>query len=263
MGNIGTLQHKYDAGELQDVIGSIKAVQQLLINAGQSVGKKGVDGDCGGSTVTALQNIQREIGVEPTGFVEFDDATWNYLKGKSQPLIDKALASVNAQKTETNLKPENVKFQLKGTATALNATADAILRDILAKANEANPVIVNTLRTAEQQASIMYMNIKAYGAEFNRKKYKNPKLASQVVDAYETALAAGKNEQDIIGAMLTVINQVGAANLSDHCNASNPAIDIHPSSVKNKAIFEKIIKADSRVTVICPPADTTYHIVVK
>jgi peptidoglycan hydrolase-like protein with peptidoglycan-binding domain/ribosomal protein L36 len=261
-GNVGSLHGNYSPSELQDVIASIRTVQQLLVNAGQSVGSKGVDGDAGGSTIQALKNIQAELGIEQTGYVEYGDATWNYLWDKSKGAVEAALDSTT-QQLPPPIQAQDIKFQFKGSAAGLSAKAEEVLRDILAKAAEGEVAIVNTLRSAEEQASVMYANIQAYGAEFNRTQYKTPSAASQVVDAYEAAVAAGKGEQEVIGAMLAVINQVGAASLSDHCNSSNPAIDIHPASIKNKSNFEKVIKADGRVTVICPPKDTTYHIVVK
>lgn len=261
LGKVSTLDNKYGASELQDVIGSIRCVQQLLVNAGQSVGKKGVDGDAGASTVTAIKNVQKEIGVPETGYIEYGDATWNHLKGISQPLIEAAKASLKPQ-LEPPMKPEEVKLSLKGAAKALKATSEAILREILAKAGEGDVAIVNTERSAEEQASIMYLNIEAYGPKVNAKRYKTPAKAAEVVKAYEDAKAANKTKEEIIGAMLLVINRVGAATLSGHC-ASNPAIDIHPSSIKNKGKFEQVIKADPRVTVICPPKDTTYHIEFK
>ena len=161
------------------------------------------------------------------------------------------------------LAPAQIQFEMKGAASNLSAKADQVLREILATAGEPKATIVNTLRTEEQQASVMLMNIKAYGAEFNKTQYKDKNAAKTVVEAYEAALAAGKSEQEQLGAILAAIRQVGAAKLSDHCNASNPAIDIHPSSILNKSKFEATIKADGRVTVICPPLDTTYHIIVK
>jgi hypothetical protein len=197
-----------------------------------------------------------------TGFVENGDATWNYLWDLSKGKVQEALASTLPE-PPVKIKPEEVKFLFKGSAKSLNANAEAVLRDILAKAGEANATIVNTLRSAKEQASVMFLNIEAYGPEENRKRYKTPAAASKVVDAYLAAKNAGKNKEEIIGAMLTVVNAVGAANLSGHCNAANPAIDIHPASIKNKSFFNSVIKADSRVDVICPPKDTTYHIVVK
>lgn len=263
LGGIGSLSKEFrKPSELQDVMASIRTVQQLLVNAGQSVGSKGVDGHAGSSTVIALKNIQAELEIPQTGYVEYGDDTWNYLWNNSKGAVETALASTS-QQLPPPLQAAEIQFQFKGSASGLNAKAEEVLRDILAKAGEPTAAIVNTVRTAEEQASVMYANIKAYGAEFNRSQYKTPAAASQVVDAYEAALAASKGEQEIIGAMLAVIKQVGAANLSDHCNASNPAIDIHPASLKNKGNFEKVIKADSRVSVICPPKDTTYHIVIK
>lgn len=174
-------------------------------------------------------------------------------------------ASAKGAKTTPNnaLKPEEVKFQTKGTAQALKPNVDAILRDIFAKAGEANPVVISTYRSDEEQASIMYQNLEAYGEKNNRKGYKNKSAAGEVIDAYVAAKAANKSAAEVTGAILAAIKKVGAANISAHCNASNPAIDILPSSIKNKGNFESIIKADPRVMVICPPKDVSYHIEVK
>ncbi len=267
LGSVATIKG-YKPSELQDIVASIRTVQQLLQNAGQNVK---VDGKAGDSTVTAIKNVQQQLGIVQSGYIEYNDATWNHLWNLSKGKVATALAATtsqegnneNPQPQNTALKPEDIKFQMKGTSTALSAKSEQVLREILAAAGEPNAVIVNSLRSDEQQASVMLMNLKAYGAAFNRNQYKDKAAAGIVVDAYERAVAAGKSEQEILGAILAAVKQVGASKLSDHCNASNPAIDIHPSSIQNKSNFEKIIKADSRVTVICPPKDTSYHIIVK
>lgn len=268
LGSVATITG-YKPSELQDIVASIRTVQQLLVNAGQNIK---VDGNAGNGTVTAIKNIQQQQGFPQTGFIENGDATWNYLWDLSKGKVATALASTGKQtggeqgsqgEPVQTLKPEQIQFELKGAASKLSDNSEKILRDILAAAGEPKAAIVNTLRTEDQQASVMLMNLKAYGAAFNRTQNKDKSATGVVVDAYKAAVAAGKSEQEILGAILAAIKQVGAGKLSDHCNASNPAIDIHPSSIQNKSNFEKIIKADSRVTVICPPKDTNYHIIVK
>lgn len=250
-----------------------KVVQQLLVNAGYELGKSGafkngVDGLVGanGATVKALRKLQEEdmraagVEVEVNGTVAMNDATWNYLYGKSKTIIESPAPNPNAPST----KPEDISFSYKGGSAALSANAEKTLRELLAKANEPQAIITSTLRTAKQQAAVMFLNLRATGPAFNRKMYKDKAAAEEVIKAYEQALAAAKAPNDIAAAMLTAINRVGADKLSAHCQSGNPAIDIHPSSIKNKALFEQVLRSDARVArLISPPADTTYHIELK
>lgn len=264
-GSLNDLQtvHKLDAERMQVVCSNVKTVQQMLINAAIP-GVSKADGNCGDKTIAGIEEAQRRAGVQPvTGVITYGDATWNYLMGISKPLMDAAKEKATGVKPTPALEPSAVKFQTKGTAQALKPNVDAILRDIFAKAGEANPVVISTYRSDEEQASIMYQNLEAYGEKNNRKGYKNKSAAGEVIDAYVAAKAANKSAAEVTGAILAAIKKVGAANISAHCNASNPAIDILPSSIKNKGNFESIIKADPRVMVICPPKDVSYHIEVK
>lgn len=354
MGKINTLQNQFKKPEeLQNVIASIRTVQQLLLNAGQAIT---VDGDCGSGTVKAIKNIQLQIQQPQTGFVAMGDATWNFLMGKSTPLIEAAKNTIpaadeitptpnNNSDTPTDSsnisstvqkgsKGEDVKtvqnLLLKngadlgkwgadgdaGTATdtairnfqskkglpvtgtvepnsptwlalngqtvaptptltpdqvtltpaagvaAIPAAKLAVLKEILAKAGEAKATITSYSRTAEEQARIMYNNIIKDGEAKNKASYKNPAAAATVVDAFMTALKAGKNGQEIYAATLAAVNKAGAANLSDHCG-SNPAIDIDPASLKDAAKFEAALKADSRVKAVTPPNDPLYHLIIS
>lgn len=262
-GGIGKLSGKYDAPQLQEMLGCIRAVQQMLINSGDLAGK--ADGDCGDKTITAIESAQRKAGAEVTGFITAGDKTWNYLMGFSAGKIQAAKDKANGQNVQpaNQVKPEQVQFKYAGGAKTLNAKADQILRQVLAKAGELQATVTSTLRSAQEQASIMYNNIIRDGAAKNRNAYKNPGLASQVVDAFEQAKSQGKSDADIQKAVLEAVNKVGADKLSGHCNASNPAVDIHPASLKNRGLFESILRADSRLSVVCPPQDPFYHIEFK
>jgi hypothetical protein len=111
----------------------------------------------------------------------------------------------------------------------------------------------------------MYHNIKAIGPKANAKAYRNPGAAAKVVAAYEKAVADGISEEaKLLGIILEAIEKVGAAELSGHCDSSNPAIDILPSSIKNRAKFEAIFKKSSLVAkFVAPPKDSSYHIELK
>lgn len=270
MGKINTLQNQFKKPEeLQNVIASIRTVQQLLLNAGQAIT---VDGDCGSGTVKAIKDIQRQIQQPQTGFVAMGDATWNFLMGKSIALIEAAKATIpaaeavtannNSDSTTPTLTPDQVTLTPAAGVAAIPAAKLAVLKEILAKAGEAKATITSYSRTAEEQARIMYNNIIKDGEAKNKASYKNPAAAATVVDAFMTALKAGKNGQEIYAATLAAVNKAGAANLSDHCG-SNPAIDIDPASLKDAAKFEAALKADSRVKAVTPPNDPLYHLIIS
>lgn len=161
------------------------------------------------------------------------------------------------------LQPQAIQFQFKGSAIPLKPHAEAILRELFARAGEAQPVVISTYRSETEQANILFDNLERYGAAFNRQAYRNKAAAAQIIDAYEAAKAAGKTAEELRGIVFAALKNVGAAAISAHCDAANPAIDILPQSIRNKARFEQVLKSDGRVQVICPPKDVSYHIVIK
>ncbi|MCP4439115.1 MAG: peptidoglycan-binding protein [Aureispira sp.] len=235
----------------------VRVIQQLLVDKGFDLGaygpkKDGVDGDCGNATKTAIKKFQQDNGIAVTGIIEPNSDSWAKLSGQANP---------NDNNDTHNLKPEQIQFQLKGTAKPLNAKADKVLREILAQANEPNVVITSTLRTAKEQMGIMYNNIVKFGLATNKKFYGSN--GKHVVQVYEDLHAAGKTAQQIKTAMEAKINELGPATVSKHCDPSNPAIDIHPKSLKNRGNFESILAADGRVNFVAPPKDPFYHLEIK
>jgi peptidoglycan hydrolase-like protein with peptidoglycan-binding domain len=222
-------------------------VQKLLLKNGADLGKWGADGDAGTATDTAIRNFQTQKGLDVTGKVEPNSPTWLALKGETPQ--------------NTTVKPEDVQISTGAGVSGIPAAKLQVLKEILAKAGETTAKITSYARTADEQARIMYNNIVKDGEAKNRQSYKNPAAAASVVDAFMTALKAGKNGGEIYAAVLAAVNKAGAANLSDHC-AANPAIDIDPASLKNKGSFETALKADSRVQAIIPPADPFYHLII-
>lgn len=232
----------------------VRVIQQLLVDKNFDLGawgpkKDGVDGDYGNATKKAIQQFQQDNGLAVTALIEPNSETWAKLTGQSTP---------NDNPSDQELKPEQIQFQFKGTAKPLNAKADKVLREILAKANEPNVVITSTLRTAKEQASIMYNNIVQFGAATNKKFYGSN--GKHVVQVYSDLKATGKTPEQIKVAMETKINELGPATISKHCDAGNPAIDIHPKSLKNRGTFESALAADGRVNFIAPPKDPFYHL---
>ncbi|MCH2044562.1 MAG: hypothetical protein MK212_10635 [Saprospiraceae bacterium] len=258
----------------------VKVVQQLLVNDGNNIGatgpfQNGVDCACGGKTIGAIQDVQARIGQETTGVIEMNDPTWEYLWRKSKPLVDAAqLPDQKAEEDEPQdesqdepqedkesdkLTPEKVTFKYSdGHVNKLNPHTEEVLRELLAKANEPNVVITSTFRSTSEQAEIMYNNIVQYGPDFNRKFY--GKNAGLVVDAFEEARRGGKNPVQIRKILEQTIHNVGPSSVSQHCNPNNPAVDIHPNSIKNSSFFEVILSSDPRVEFIAPPKDPFYHL---
>ena len=204
------------------------------------------------------------------GKIKNENAAKKLLKPLKQILSKYNLKFLFSLEEESNddqgqtdgLDPGAINFSYQGTAQALNAKAEQVLRELLAQAGETNPVIVSTIRSAEEQATIMYNNIIQYGPELNRKSYKTPALASQVVDAFIQAQVEGKSPAEIEEAVLMEILNVGATNITQHCDGSNPAIDIHPQSLINGANFESVLKASPLVNYFAPPNDPFFHIEV-
>jgi peptidoglycan hydrolase-like protein with peptidoglycan-binding domain len=232
----------------------IKVVQTLLQKAGYEIGTRGVDGDCGTSTSNAIIKFQEDHHIIPAdGIVSPGSPTWLALKEKS---------GINPSPT---LSPEDIQLSYDGSIQKLSADKELLLREMLAQAGEAVATIINTFRSAAEQAAVMFANIKQLGSKVNSKLYRVPAAAAQVTAAYEKAVSEGITEDaKLIGVILEAIEKVGADQLSGHCDSGNPAVDILPSSIKNRSKFEKIFNNKSLVAkFVAPPKDCSYHIEFK
>lgn len=167
----------------------------------------------------------------------------------------------NHAETIVGLNPETVQLSYIGKAQKINPQAALILREILAQAGESQATITSTYRSVADQTKVIIKNIVQYGAAFNMQHYNGNGTA--LVKAFVEAKKSGQDTKGIIAAVAQAITTIGPSNISDHCNIQNPAIDIHPASIKNAAAFNAILNADSRVKAICPPKDPFYHIVVN
>jgi hypothetical protein len=136
-----------------------------------------------------------------------------------------------------------------------------VLQDIMKAAKLDNLTITSTERTPHSQAVAMFDNIQSDGVAGQKDLYGS--LGDKVIDVYVAQQAAGKSKDEIISAMAAKINELGPGNLSHHLGDQSVlnVIDIAPSSIPDKAAFEKAVEAETRVLkFIKPPKDPSYHL---
>jgi hypothetical protein len=122
-------------------------------------------------------------------------------------------------------------------------------------------LVSSTQRTPMEQARVMFDNCERHGAEAQKKLY--GRYGDQVIEVYVAGKAAGRAADRIVADMRDKIVDLGPANVSRH--TADPrvlaVIDVAPSSVRDKAAFERAVKADQRVsTFLVPPTDPAYHL---
>jgi hypothetical protein len=136
-----------------------------------------------------------------------------------------------------------------------------VLEDILQAARLNTALISSTARTPAEQARVMFNNIEAAGVAAQKKLY--AAAGDSVIDEYVAAKKAKKTPVEIKAAMEAKIIAVGPTKVSHH--AADPNVlcvfDVAPSSISNKAAFEKAVRADKRVSkFLTPPVDPGYHL---
>lgn len=136
-----------------------------------------------------------------------------------------------------------IKFGPKANQAVVSVHTLGVLTEILNSAHLDSCLITSTCRTPADQARIMFNNIESKGVAAQKSLYKTPGRA--VIDEYVKAKGAGKSSDEIKAAMEAKIRSLGPANVSHHC--ADPAVlnvvDISPSSLSNKATFEKATRA--------------------
>ena len=227
-------------------------VQELLLKAGYQLPKFGADGDFGNETLQALQQFQNDKNIEANGQVSPDSDTWKALNNL-------AFGPQNQNNNNTQLKPEQIEL-VQQSKVKLSAQAEQVLREILAKAQEPKARIFNTFRSEEEQAVVMYRNLENLGIAANRQAYQDKTAAGRVIDAYEQAKNKNWPPDKIAGAILKSLQTVGAAKISAHCQAQNPAIDL--DGLQNPSRFEQICRADARLKQLIKDQQG-YHLELK
>jgi hypothetical protein len=148
-----------------------------------------------------------------------------------------------------------------GADQNLSGYTSTVVTDILKAAGIESATITSTTRTPGDQARVMYDNIVANGVASQKALY--AATGDQVIAVYEKLHAEKKTESEIVDAMKAKIVELGPSNVSKHC--ADPSqlnvVDIAPSSIKDRAAFEKAVEADKRVVgFLKPPQDPAYHL---
>ena len=155
----------------------------------------------------------------------------------------------------------NIKFGTNAKPESVTALSLQVLEDILAAAGLSSCIISSTARSPADQARVMFNNIVATSVAAQKKLY--AAAGDLVIDEYLKAKAAGKTPTEIRAAMEAKINELGPTKVSHH--AADPNIlcvfDVAPSSIANKAAFERAVRKDKRVSkFLLPPDDPGYHL---
>jgi hypothetical protein len=136
-----------------------------------------------------------------------------------------------------------INFGANANQAVVSVYTLGVLTEILSEAKLSSCLITSTSRTPADQARIMFNNIVSKGVAAQKALYKAPGKA--VIDEYVKAKAAGKNGVQIKAAMEAKVIALGPSNVSHHC--ADPSklnvVDISPSSLTNKAAFEKATNA--------------------
>lgn len=157
--------------------------------------------------------------------------------------------------------PVEIKFGSKAKKENVTNFSLKVLEDILQEAGLSSAIISSTSRTPADQARVMFNNIETTGVAAQKRLY--AAAGDSVIDEYAKAKRARKTPIEIKAAMEAKIIAVGPTKVSHH--AADPNIlcvfDVAPSSIANKAAFEKAVRADRRVSkFITPPLDPGYHL---
>ncbi|QCO66682.1 hypothetical protein E5843_00720 [Luteimonas yindakuii] len=160
--------------------------------------------------------------------------------------------------------PEQVRIKYGPNARREAMTDEALsaLRQICSNACIRSVTITSTARAVEDQARIMYGNIRRQGAAAVRSLYRAPGQA--VVSAYEEGARAGLDEHGIRAAMAARIREVGPENVSRHIAQDGICVfDVAPSSIPAgaRARFVAAVQAHNAVRhFLQPPRDPAYHL---
>jgi hypothetical protein len=143
-----------------------------------------------------------------------------------------------------------------------------VLTEVLVKANEPSALITSTMRTPDQQATIMYNSLEAHKIS----SYKAP--GQKVIALYYQEKKQGLARAQIIADMTALIITLGPSTVSKHCvtladYALTNVLDVAPTSLRNGARFAKVARSFfPRVSKILDPNhpkndpvyDPAYHL---
>jgi hypothetical protein len=161
-----------------------------------------------------------------------------------------------------------VSFGSNVNVNSVNQCSLQQLKEIADKLGIKKFQITSAFRSGADQARVMFNNIQRFGVAKQKSLYGSN--GDSVIDAYSTALAAGKSNDEIKQAMLDKINEIGAYNVSNHSGDPNvlTVVDISPASIplSNRSEFVNAINqaiSNGEVSKFLHPgnsSDPAYHI---
>jgi len=145
---------------------------------------------------------------------------------------------------------------------AISDYTKGVIRDIMSSAGITSVKITSTARTPEEQARAMYTNLENRGVQDQLDLY--AAAGDEVIRAYQASKKRGNAKEQIIQDMVAEILRQGPGRVSRHAADFSVlnVIDIAPSSVSNRAAFERAVRAEGRVSKFLTPADNdpAYHL---
>lgn len=215
----------------------VLTVQTLInLNIGQLVPLKMVQmGACGPDTIAAIRDFQRRVlkMANPDGRVDPNGKTLAKLS-EAAPVAAVVVSGVE-----------------------IAEPAKRVLVDILKAAGLTSAKVTSGVRTAADQARVMYENIASKGVDFNYKLY--GVNGDKVVKVY--ADNPGKPKDAVIALMQAKIVELGPSKVSKHCSDTHYVFDVAPSSIKDHGKFVAAAEAHQAVSkLLKPPTDPAFHL---
>ncbi|WP_129337242.1 hypothetical protein [Cellulomonas endophytica] len=154
-----------------------------------------------------------------------------------------------------------LRWATNANSAAVPAYAQRVLTEIVRAAGLSQVLVSSTQRTPADQARVMFNNIRQLGVQSQLDLYGS--AGDKVIGVYVASTAARRTDAQIMADMERKVVELGPPNVSRH--TADPdvlaVIDIAPSSVTDKAAFERAVKADARVSLFLqPPTDPAYHV---
>lgn len=154
------------------------------------------------------------------------------------------------------------------TGRAIDSDAAVVLREIMVKAQVPHCVITSTIRTAADQARIMYNNCLVHGVAAQKRLY--AAAGDEVVQVFADRRNLGRAEvQNLMRAKIIQLHAQGRR-VSRHIEMPGDkwwVIDIAPSSIADdkEAAFVAAAKAHPRVVKILTPdnSDPAFHLEIS
>lgn len=140
-------------------------------------------------------------------------------------------------------------------STVSNYTRDCLYRVMKATGND-NLFVTSTIRSAHDQARVMYENILRRGVQYQKNKYTD--IGDQVIDVYNAKMSREQN----IAAMESKIKELGPERVSHHCGDHTKVnvMDVAISSVNNRTSFVNALNANG---IKCIIENDCYHLEIK